>query len=43
MGIRERFQNQVAFDVPKGTLPGVVEVHDSAYSKGVAVTVLRRR
>lgn len=32
-----------AFDVPKGTLPGTVEIHDSAYSKGVAVTVLERR
>jgi Domain of unknown function (DUF4352) len=32
-----------AFDVPKGTLPGTVEVHDSAYSKGVPVTVLERR
>jgi Domain of unknown function (DUF4352) len=32
-----------AFDVPKDTLPGTVEVHDSAYSKGVAVTVLQRR
>ncbi|MGB9223496.1 MAG: DUF4352 domain-containing protein [Mycobacterium sp.] len=32
-----------AFDVPKGTLPGTVEIHDSAYSKGVPVTVLERR
>ena len=29
-----------AFDVPVGTLPAAVEVHDSAYSKGATVKVL---
>ena len=29
-----------AFDVPKGTLPAAIVVHDSPYSKGVKVQVL---
>jgi hypothetical protein len=32
-----------AFDVPIGTLPATVEVHDLAYSKGATVEVLQRR
>jgi hypothetical protein len=32
-----------AFDVPKDTLPGAVEVHESQYSKGATVRVLERR
>ena len=40
-GMQVRFG--CAFEVPNGTLPGTVELHDSAYSKGVPVTVLERR
>jgi hypothetical protein len=29
-----------AFDVPVGTLPAAIEVHDSAYSRGATVKVL---
>ena len=32
-----------AFDVPKGTLPAAMVVRGSAYSRGVAVTVLGAR
>jgi Domain of unknown function (DUF4352) len=32
-----------AFDVPVGTLPSTIEVHDSPYSSGAAVQVLSKR
>jgi hypothetical protein len=36
-------QFECAFDVRVATLPGVVDVHDLAFSRGVAVTVLGKR
>ena len=37
---RDRVEFQCAFDVPVGTLTGVVELHDTAYSAGATVRVL---
>jgi Domain of unknown function (DUF4352) len=39
----KQVQFECAFDVPVGTLPGIVEVHDLAFSRGVAVQVLGKR
>jgi hypothetical protein len=41
-GPGKQVQFSCAFDVPKGTLPATVEVHDSAYFRGATVQVLEK-